>query len=524
LALAAEIDETASAFETVRWALGGMMFFARSVFSGAWTWLKLPAGGFVPSGAEGPSMLPKRSRVFTAAILAAAALLFLLPEGREAMRTVRASWQGYEQSDSDVRTLQELAARAEEKKDAGMLAFVGLSTTDPKQAAVLVDHAVALDPGLFWVYGATNHQPNNDDPPREEWLARLQAAGPDNAVPYLLAADALDPLGSRPLYRREIPKVEELEVAESNSKWMGLMERAYGAPRYDSYVQKRYQLTRTVWNRERNLSPKIVLYGLSFYAFPGLPSLRLFAQVRIHQARKARAAGDFSRAESLLREEDAFGRRMADGSGDKLEKLIAMAISRSAAKELADFYSSTGHSGDARKAALRAQQIDERVRSMRPGHDPATWAQAQAFQWQGVLVQAFGTLCAIAGLAGLAAILLLELWPSRIRNAKTIWRRTLCWIADYAPATFLVAGAAFLMSFLPFHHAFSEYRVSSYGLASHERLMEALGDLNRIPDYVMGVNARVLMWTFVTVALAALFLFVLARGIFRPRHGASKPA
>jgi hypothetical protein len=33
LALAAEIDETTSAFETVRWSLGGMMFFARAVLS-----------------------------------------------------------------------------------------------------------------------------------------------------------------------------------------------------------------------------------------------------------------------------------------------------------------------------------------------------------------------------------------------------------------------------------------------------------------------------------------------------------
>jgi hypothetical protein len=161
---------------------------------------------------------------------------------------------------------------------------------------------------------------------------------------------------------------------------------------------------------------------------------------------------------------------------------------------------------------------------MRPGHDPATRAQAQAFQWEGMLVQGFGTLCVIAGFAALAGILLLELWPSRIRNAKTIWRRALCWIADYAPATLLVASAAFLMSFLPFQHAFAEYRSSSYVLANHERLMEALGDLNGIPDYVMGVNARVLIWAFVTIALTALFLFVLVRGIFRARRAASNPA
>src|SRR3979409_2113273 len=74
LALAAEIDETASAFETVSWSLGGIMLFARSVLSGVWTWMKLPAGGSLPgaNGPQGPSLLPKRSRVFTVAILVTA--------------------------------------------------------------------------------------------------------------------------------------------------------------------------------------------------------------------------------------------------------------------------------------------------------------------------------------------------------------------------------------------------------------------------------------------------------------------
>ncbi len=80
------------------------------------------------------------------------------------------------------------------------------------------------------------------------------------------------------------------------------------------------------------------------------------------------------------------------------------------------------------------------------------------------------------------------------------------------------------MSFLPFQYAFAEYRSSSYVSANQERLMEALGDLHGIPDYVMGVNAHVLIWTFVTIALTALLLFVLVNGIFRARHAASKPA
>ncbi len=97
-------------------------------------------------------------------------------------------------------------------------------------------------------------------------------------------------------------------------------------------------------------------------------------------------------------------------------------------------------------------------------------------------------------------------------------------MADYAPATLLVAIGAFLMSFLPFQHTFAEYRASSYMLLNDQRLMGAMWGLMEIPEYVMGVNARVWIWAFVTIALAALLVFVLVRGIYRTRRAASNTA
>ena len=60
------------------------------------------------------------------------------------------------------------------------------------------------------------------------------------------------------LYAHGTPKDADFEVLEAASQWKLLMERAYGAPRYDSYFQKHYQLTRAVWNRERNLPPTFI--------------------------------------------------------------------------------------------------------------------------------------------------------------------------------------------------------------------------------------------------------------------------
>jgi len=87
-------------------------------------------------------------------------------------------------------------------------------------------------------------------------------------------------------------KDADFEVLEAASKWKLLMERAYVAPRYDSYFQKHYQLTRAVWNRERNLPTTFIFSGLWSHAIPDLRNLMSFAKFKMHQAReKARAAG-----------------------------------------------------------------------------------------------------------------------------------------------------------------------------------------------------------------------------------------
>jgi hypothetical protein len=517
LALAAEIDETASAREALRWSLGGLTVFARSILSGVWTWLKLPAGGSLPGGAEGPDgppLLPKRSRALTAAIVGAAALLLFLPEGREAIRTVRASWQGYEQAGWDARTLKNLAARAEKDNDAGALGFVALNTADSGQAATLTERAVALDPNLIWVYGVINHYAK-DNPRRTDWQSRLQAADPGNAVAYLLLADALVEPRIHMLDEHGAPEQTVIRVLESDPAWVALMERAYRAPRYDSYVLKYYQLAHSMWNREGYVSPSAALYGSWYRAVPDLRNIRIYFKIKMREPKGARATGDLKRAETLLSEMDAFGMRMANSGGEQIEQIIGLMFAKHAQRELAGIYSGTGNAEDQRRVALRVEQVEGRVQGMQPWRDPANQARMARFRKEAILVQCFGTLVAIAGVAAFAAILLLELWPRKIRDAKRILRRAACWTADNAPTMLLAASGGFILSFLPFQRAFAEYRASNDVLTRHQRLTEALLGLEQIPDYMLGVYGHLAIWSVVTIALTALLIFVVTRGIYR---------
>jgi hypothetical protein len=522
IAMAAEIDEATNPFEAIRWSLGGIMFFARAVFSETWRWLKLPAGSSFPDGSTGEPAGPKHSRLFTAAILAAAAILLIFPEGREAIRTVRSTWQRDFQSESNASKLEELAARAEKEKDSDLLAFTALSATDRARGAELTERAVAQDPKFIWVYAVRNHSPKND-PAREDWLARVQAADPGNAVPDLLMADALVQPRLAVLLEHGSVTSAYRPTLEADPKWVALMDRAFDEPRYDSYFQRHYRLTRTIWNREKNLPPTMVLSGIWQHAMPSLLNLRLYADIKIDDARKAREAGDFKRAETLLNGVASFGGRIVDSEGTDIEKLIGFAIERNANKELSNLYAATGQKAEAQVVTARLAQIEDGVHNFRPGN-PARSARAEAFTREAALVQGFGTLCLIAALTTLAAILMLELGPSKAHDSRAILRRCACFAADYGPAALLISCGAFLVSFLPFQRAFEDYRASSYMLGAEQNLTDAMWGLIQIPQYVVGVDSGVQRWSLVTMALSALLLLVVVRGFYRTRRPAQNPA
>jgi hypothetical protein len=528
LALAAEMDETANTYETVRWSLGGIMLFARSVFAGAWKWLKQPAGSSLRGGSSigGPSMLPKRSRIFTAVVLATAAVLLLMPGGREAVRTVLASWRHFGVGASDRRMLTKMAERAEKQKDVATLAFVALSWSDedrePGESArrfeQLADQAVALDPRYVWVYGARSNWPAYVTP-RKEQLERLCEADPGNAVPYFLMADALARPRIDAIYQHRSPTTTELEAnLERDPAWMALMAQAFAAPRYDTYYQRHAELAGAVWNRERDMSPTVVLSGLASHAIPNLMNMRLYAETRFQEARKAFAAGDVQKAEAIAGEVDSFGQRMADGSETRIEKLIGYALSRSAAHDMQSLYKGAGRTADAQKAADRETEVDKKVQAMMPRHNPEMRAREMEFRRDSRLLQGCGGLAILAALFALIGLLTLEFWPTRLSGKTSTWRKALCWSADYAPGIFLVAVAGFLMSFTPFARALSEFRSTNLGAYDDDRMMQLWWSLFLVRDFVFSGDGGTWIWSSVIALLTALAIFIVARAFHRRRR------
>jgi hypothetical protein len=512
MALAAEFDETSSAWDSLCWSLGGVMFFLRSVISSAWSWMRLPAGGSLPGGvpSQGQTIFPKHSRLTTAAILVVAAVVLFLPQSREAIAAVRSSWWSFGESSFDRFELDRLERRAEKQNDAATLAFVALRSDNPQKFLTLADHAVALDPRLVWIYSAVRNDWGYLTPP-EERLGLLRHSDPDNAVPDLIAADHL-----AKVHTFSDPKAFKAALA-NDAKWMAMMARAFHASRYDSYVQNNAQLTCTVWNRNKTLAPSVALMGLWGHGIPNLFNLRTFADTKIEMAENSWRAGDEKQAERLAGEVDSFGRKMQDSGSTDIEKLTGLSLEQRANKELSKLYTEAGRSVEAQQAAQRVRQIRDIFAEM-PYKSAASELRRQSFRRWGFFVQGFGGLILIAGFAGLAALLSLEFWRAAANSRKSWWRKVACWTADYAPAILFLSSGAFLVSFLPYARALSEFRSSANPLSQERDIGEALLALGAVPDRVLWSDSGFSFWAVVTVALAVFAVFIVARGLYRDKR------
>ena len=522
-AVAAELDEAADPLESLWWSLGGMVLFLRSLAASVWTWLHLPVGIPLSRGGEHAALLPRRSRLFTAAMLLAAAAVLFLPQGREALNTFRSSWSGFMPTRFDLWQLDRLGRRAEKQSDATILAFVALSTEDPERCLEFADRAVSIDPQYVWIYAAVRTRYSRYEPRMVERLERLQAYDPDNAAPVLLEASLLANSRISEQYQRNSPRAGEIQaMLESDPKWMALMNRAFAAPRFDRYLARHAQLIAGVWNREKYLSPAVVLVGLWGHPIPDLDGLRVFSAAKFRQAEAAAAAGDFGAAERLVDEVRRFGERLAgSNSGSRyanFENLAGLTLERDAARELGQLYRSAGRIADAEKAAAQMEQLDQRFSELNETLAANGFSRMVDFRGWGLLIQGLGIFLILVLAVVFAALLVLELAPARLTASRWWWRKAACSAADYLPAAVLVLTSAFLLSFLPYARVFLDYRSAAEPLSREHHLVEALWGLGAFPVRVLSSNYEVWFWLAVTVALSALAVFLVARGLYRWRR------
>jgi hypothetical protein len=518
-ALAAELDEIETPFEALRWASGGLVLFARASASHFLVWLKLPAGSRVSAaslaaGTVAP-ILPRRSRLFTAAVLVGAAAFLFLPRSREAVSTVRASWHDFSISPGDLRAVENLGARAEKKNDARTLAFASLALPHSDQATAFADRAVALDPTLVWIYASRAGRPQFTSPPSEA-LARLIEADSSNAFPELMAARAVaDPI-ERALIFRDAPRREIEAALTSDPDWFAHMDRAFRAPRYDSYFGRDWELTGEVWNRERSLSPSVALNVVMSHSYPDFLSIQTYADVLIHRAQGAAAASHPKDAESQLEQLDYFGQRMTEQSDTDIERRMGLGVSAQAETELRNLYVNTGKVSESAEAEQQLEHIKSRTRALTHSWLGIGTPQFRMLERSAIFVQVFAASAAMLVLAIAFSLLALELPPEKRSNQRRRLRKAICLAVDWAPIALLASCAALLRAFQPFAGVLGlAHSVGAAPVDSQTTHFEKLFALSIVLSPIINFFDPYHLWMILTCTLFVLLLFLLLRGFVR---------
>jgi hypothetical protein len=230
-----------------------------------------------------------KTRFVSLLFLFLSASFLFLPSFRQALEALPLSWGtgGDEQwygtwlerrGELRPEVLQGWVRTAEQRRDSTTLAFAALHLQSQADRKHLADEAVALDPQLTWVYCHLHLVARDDhNPSIPDWAARLQRWDPDNAVPCLIAAQAISLRRRR--HEASIVTPAYLNALADETAWRDLMSKAFAAARYDSYFTRRFELERRVL-REHGLDrPAVVLLAIAGYPIPNLTNVHDYADL-----------------------------------------------------------------------------------------------------------------------------------------------------------------------------------------------------------------------------------------------------
>ncbi|MDP9263727.1 MAG: hypothetical protein M3O85_05325 [Acidobacteriota bacterium] len=238
--------------------------------------------------------------------------------------------------------LQALAERAKQDRDAQSLAFVALHAGRDQDVA-LADQAVAVDPSLTWIYYGVAYRHRADNGWKQPafastlkgWTASLQAFDAQNAVPYLLQAEAIREQTKKfpDFYPPFTP--EKGEAVSQQADWVAAMEKAYSAPRYDSYVNRRFDLERKVLLANGWARPDRLVISTASDPLPNLLNVRSYANYKVkYLAPKAEGGKHHEEALRHYYQTALFGQRMQVEASTLIEQLIGAAVDHIASEPL----------------------------------------------------------------------------------------------------------------------------------------------------------------------------------------------
>ena len=508
-AILAELGEVRGRGQKLLWVLGGAAVMMRML---ARQWLFPGSRKLTADPLDAATRPPRRwpPYVFVLLILS----LFALPQFREALSIVRGGVTTFRNFNPkpDPAQFERAASKARAEKNAPVLALLAMSASDIRQQRQLSDEAIALDPSLTWINSAIIQRDRDVLPyavgadsysalqraaliDAERRVAALEQWDPGNAVPYLLEGDLRLKRVSIPFtnpfeYEQRLAREGEASLTETpqesfqlHRSWIAAMDRAFSAPRYDSYLPRRVKLASAAPEAFGSSAPWMTVAAFMSHPIPNMRNMRSYADILVGPDAHARdwrmesrvapdghryrvsvpqelppSYGDPRRIHNYWRV-SLFGARMGLGAKTDIEHLIASAIETIGARPLQVALRKTGQAEQAEQIGSRLQQLlNDRSEVMLEN------------QLRGSANRMYERLAIAVDAAAYLAILALLLWtvPLAYTLSRPLWNRSpagrldraLRALACWMPAFAFVCLGVVLACYWPFARFYQAFIAS----------------------------------------------------------------
>ena len=395
----------------------------------------------------------RRTRFMSFLFFVWAIAFFVLPDFRQSFQVPLISAGNWSRFVAGGRLpdkmLERTAKLAEQGRDGRTLAFVALHYPIGAEGARLADEAVALDPQYTWIYySLIRAYQEKANPASDQWPAKLLAWDPDNAIPYLVAAESIS-------YKKRDswPLPQQFEALANETEWRQVMQKAFTAPRYDSYAMRRFDLERSWLIEHRLARADILVLSVAGYPIPNLLNIRNYDNLLVKElGKEAEKAKKLPEALNDYWTVAHFGERMQLAGIDFFEKLVAAAVQFDAYDRLVPLLRQMNRTDEAATIDYARAQMHQQLDM---GRDPL--AQSSNYNWGALMVNLFAGLTVIFGLFTLLTVAYVNTKQLIRPEKKGRIFQFLTVAENYMPILFFLACLGLYISYYPFAQNFHHY-------------------------------------------------------------------
>lgn len=470
----------------------------------AW-WNKVVYGS--RDNATDPETVKTPGPLAVALAIAALAAFILMPSVHEGVRAVASSWHPF--TVAHLAKFNQMAREAEANHDAKTLAFLSTRMNSLDERIRLTDEAVSMDPSLKWLYiheGGFGY-PLRTAAARNAWKQQIAASDPDNAVVYLRIAGMRE---NEILLQNNYQASKERTL--NDPEWRTAMEKAFAAPRYDSYYSKAIDLQESMLKAHNLRQPQDIALGMREYYSSGLFVSQLYSDHLLDQARQAKQKGDGATAMRLAWSVAQFAERARANVHNEYSLGTVNAMALSASEILRPLEAVAGHTDVAKLLAIGSDTISKKQAEKAPARMPYFYGPLQATS---IALQVAGLAVILLGwTAALSALYLIAARIAPALREKSIYRWA-CNAGRFAPSGLTAAVVLMAAIYAPYLETVQTYFSGMHDQATLSALISMDDSLYQIPSRVLSpMNYSMYLAYFL---LALLMFTVIAAVLFLTR-------